>query len=136
MRLFFRSLLCFWFMFLLLSHGHAMDDVSKEAKKRLYVIYPDFITNLSSSEIPHYLRVRVSVLTVSEQAPAVIEYHEPLLKDRLLNIFNAVPRQKLMTSKGRKELQEDVQRMVSETLAKENHSKLVERVILTRWLIE
>lgn len=114
------------------------EEESKADKPEVHYVrmYPDFITNLASSSKPIFLQVRIELMTHGEDKKKLIEYNEPLLRDKLILLFNTKSVLDVKGSKARHVLQDQALKLVQSHLKTETGETLVEKVYFTKVIIE
>ncbi len=123
---------------LVLSPSASIWAAEEEVKPEIFYVrlYPDFITNLSSKYKATFLQVRIELMTHGEEKKKLIEHNEPLLRDKLILLFNA---QSIFAVKGkqaRQELQKKALALVQEHLKNETGQPLVEQIYFTKVIVE
>ncbi len=111
-------------------------EVDREKVKRTYPMYPDFVTNLMSGAEDNYISVRVNVLTPDEETPKIIEYYEPLLRDSIILILNSKTIFQLQNIQQRVQIVEEIERRIKSLLEKELGIDIVEKIGLSRLILE
>lgn len=112
-------------------------ESSDDAEVKYYRMYPDFVTNLASeNDTKHYLQVRIETMTVGEKNLKLIELHEPLLRDKLILLFNNIPLSSFKSAKEKKKIQRQALELMQKTLTAETGSPVIEKILFTQVVIE
>lgn len=112
-------------------------ESSNDAEVKYYRMYPDFVTNLASeNDAKHYLQVRIETMTVGEKNLKLIELHEPLLRDKLILLFNNIPLSSFKSAKEKKKIQRQALELMQKTLTAETGSPVIEKILFTQMIIE
>lgn len=76
---------------------------SAAPKPEYFRFYPDFVTNLKAlANKPSYIQIRVEVMIANVADKKIMEVHEPLLRDRLIMLFNSKTKTDLSQYSGKK----------------------------------
>lgn len=135
-----KKIIVFVFSCLLLTAAYAEDAAPEkevDIKDRYYRLYPDFVTNLKSDDKPHYVQVRVEILTAGPDSVKLVQYHEPLIRDRLLMMFHKKVVEDFKKLKRRKAMLKEAQVTMNKLLQKETgQDNVIQRILFTNVLTE
>ncbi|TCS42422.1 flagellar basal body-associated FliL family protein [Reinekea marinisedimentorum] len=117
----------------------AMSDpsLSAEQGEALYfAMDPAFIINYTNGGKSRFLQVELTLLTRDPEALAVIEQHNPLIRNNLLDVFSMQDISMLATAEGKQKLAEELAAAVQAILDVELGRPGVESVLYRSFIIQ
>jgi len=112
-------------------------ETANEQPTDYYRFTPDFITNLASGADQQYIKVRVEVKVEKPASLEDMKYHDPLLRDRLLRLFNESDGKSFKDPEKVKALREQAKTAINELLAKETgNAQVATEVLFTELVTE
>jgi len=119
---------------LLQSSALAEDEQAKPAA--YYTLYPNFITHLNSQAGKSFAEVRVELMVDDASQVEIIKYYEPLLRDKLIELFTQQSRETMRAFAQRKALQETALKELQKLMQHETGKPTIKRVLFTKVLVE
>ncbi|MCE2572387.1 flagellar basal body-associated protein FliL [Motilimonas eburnea] len=130
-----KGLLCL-FLLLFIS-APSLAEEEKAGGIAYYAFEPDIITNyIKPGKRIGYVRVAVEFQLASASDLAVIEHHDPLLRDAMIEIFGRQDEQKIKSLTGREEIRDACLQQVNKLLVQEAGIKGVSNVIFTKYMYQ
>lgn len=108
-----------FFIGIMLLGGSESFAKEEQEQPPVYRLYPDFVTNLYSQNRAKFLMIRVEVMAKNHQQVKMIEHHEPLLRNAVLDIFNNTSSTDFKNYNKREQLREQVITAMNKLLNKE-----------------
>ena len=121
---------------MLVSSSTIYAEEQSAGEVKYYPIIPEIVTNLHSNTKPVFLQIRVEFMTRGEAAYETLKYHDPYLRDMLIDIINQQNVDVLTTTAGRQQLRKLVLSKVQNLLEEETGEALVEKVLFTNVVVE
>lgn len=103
-----------------------------------YGFDPDIVTNYvaDNRRTLGYVRVSVELMLPSKDALKTIEYHEPIILDRIIGILSKQPEQKIKSLTGREEVRLQILEELQQLLKRETGQTMVQDVLFTKFLYQ
>ena len=97
---------------------------------------PDIITNyVSGSNEIGFISVSVELMLISEDNLAIIEQHEPLIRDKIISLLGQQSPQELRSMTGREAVRKRIQNEVNSLLKQESGVAAIENLLFTKYLL-
>lgn len=117
--------------------GFANEGGESKLSPDIYRFDPDLITNLVGNSGPQFVKIRIDIKLDKEDSQKVMQYHQALLRDRLLQLLNETDGKNFKEIDKVKELRENAKKALNELLAKETgDSNTVQDVFFTNVITE
>ena len=101
-----------------------------------YGFVPDVITNYigTSSKKMGYVRVTVELMLQDMSNLAVVEHHDPLLRDAIVEILSKEPEDKIKSLTAREEIRKKCVEAVKKLLKEETVNEIIRDILFTKYL--
>ena len=132
----------FGLLFLLLTPVLHAQEPAPAAPPATKVVYhgfdPDIVTNYvtDGQKSLGYVRVTMELMIKDEKLLEIVEHHEPLILDAIVNVFGKEMDTTIKSLQGREEVRMKILQKVNELLKKETGSELVQDVLFTKYLYQ
>ncbi len=107
--------------------------------KPVYIYFglePDIITNyISETNKLGFISVSIELMLADNKSLAVIEKHEPLIRDRIISLLGQQSPQHLRSLTGREEVRKEIQNEVNSLLKQETGAAVIENLLFTKYLL-
>jgi flagellar FliL protein len=102
-----------------------------------YLLEPDIITNyIKPGKRIGFVRVTVELMVKSKSNYAILDEHEPLVRDRIITIFGEQNEQSVKSLTERDMIRQRCVDEVNELLYAESEKKPVEDILFTKYLYQ
>lgn len=96
---------------------------------------PDIITNyVSNSKKIGYVRVTVELMLADVSYMDIVDHHQPLIRDALIDIISKESEATAKSLVGREEIRKKASKRVKSILKKETGQELIKDVLFTKYL--
>ncbi|SEA78232.1 flagellar basal body-associated protein FliL [Alkalimonas amylolytica] len=101
-----------------------------------YGFDPDIVTNYVTSgrRSLGYVRVSVELMVADRSYLADIEYHEPLILNTIIRVFNQQHEDKVKSLTGREEIRQTILQELQAVLKRETGKDMIHDVLFTRYI--
>lgn len=120
----------------------AEDPPPADAPAKPKIVYfgfdPDIVTNYVSagSNKLGYVRVTMELMIKDEKYLPLIEHHEPMILDAIVNVFGKEGETTVKSLTGREEVRLKILKRLNEILKKETGAELLQDVLFTKYLYQ
>lgn len=120
----------------------AEDPPPADAPAKPKIVYfgfdPDIVTNYvsSGSNKLGYVRVTMELMIKDEKYLPLIEHHEPMILDAIVNVFGKEGETTVKSLTGREEVRLKILNRLNEILKKETGAELLQDVLFTKYLYQ
>ncbi len=120
----------------------AEDPPPADAPAKPKIVYfgfdPDIVTNYVSagSNKLGYVRVTMELMIKDEKYLPLIEHHEPMILDAIVNAFGKEGETTVKSLTGREEVRLKILKRLNEILKKETGAELLQDVLFTKYLYQ
>lgn len=134
----FKKLLFCLFCFSLLAQPIAAEETTEEVNYYEYfLLEPDIITNyVKKGKRVGYIRVSVELMTKSKSSYALIDRHEPLIRDKIITILGEQSEADIKAISERENIRLRCLDEINALLATQSMSKPVEDILFTKYLYQ
>lgn len=102
-----------------------------------HALDPDIITNyLGDGKTLGYVRVTVELMAENAADLALLEQHDPLIRDAIIRLIGSKTGAQIKSLVSREELRKECEARVNELLVKETGKKAVRELIFTKYLYQ
>ncbi|QIA62193.1 flagellar basal body-associated protein FliL [Vibrio astriarenae] len=111
----------------------------QEAKPQLayFTLSPDLTTNFhTSGKKLGYIQVRIDVMVANQSDLPVIELHQPLIRDAVIEMLGRQSEDTIKSLAGREELRRSLVDQINDTLLPETGRKVVADLLFTKYLYQ
>jgi len=107
--------------------------------KPVYIYFglePDIITNyISETNKIGFISVSIEFMLADKKSLAVIEKHEPLIRDKIISLLGQQSPQHLRSLTGREEVRKMIQNEVNSLLKQESGEAVIENLLFTKYIL-
>ncbi|MFM4977448.1 flagellar basal body-associated FliL family protein [Aeromonas rivipollensis] len=121
------------------NEGAATDSASSAVQPGFtyHALDPDIITNyLGEGKTLGYVRVTVELMADNTADLALLEQHDPLIRDAIIRLIGSKTGAQIKSLVSREELRKECEAKVNELLVKETGKKAVRELIFTKYLYQ
>lgn len=102
-----------------------------------YALNPELITNYITDGLTMgYVRVKVEIMVDGSADLALVEKHDPLIRDTLNQILGSQTGERIRSLSGREEIRKECQAKLNRLLVQETGRKLVRELLFTNYLYQ
>lgn len=102
-----------------------------------YALDPEIITNyITDGSQMGYVRIKVEIMVDNNADLALVEKHDPLIRDALNRILGKQTAEQVRSLKGREEIRKECQAKLNQLLVEETGRKLIRELIFTNYLYQ
>ncbi|MGR5134486.1 MULTISPECIES: flagellar basal body-associated protein FliL [Vibrio] len=112
---------------------------TKEAGPQLayFTLEPDLTTNFyTKGKKLGYVQVRIDIMVMSQQDLAVIEHHQPLIRDAAIELLGKQTEDTIKSLSGREDLRKTLVATLNETLLPETGKTIIADLLFTKYLYQ
>lgn len=132
-----KGILTLIFLSLFSTMSWAEEGANKNPGYAYYPLEPDLITNyIKPGKRIGYVRVAVELQLENAKDLSILQHHDPLIRDAILEILGRQDEQKIKSLSGRAEIKQDCLDAVNKLLVQEEGNKAVADVIFTKYLYQ
>lgn len=98
---------------------------------------PELITNyITANGEMGYIRIKIELMVNTAGDLALVQKHEPLIRDTINDVLGKETVERIRSLKGREQIRQECQDKVNEQLLKETGKTLVRELIFTNYLYQ
>lgn len=101
-----------------------------------YNVQPEFVVNFQDKKRAQFLMIELAVATLDEEAIAIMDDHDPELRNALLMLFSEQDSDALITSSGKEALRIAAKLVIDEIVTRYHKPEVVNDVFITRLVIQ
>ena len=102
-----------------------------------YALDPEIITNyITDGSQMGYVRIKVEIMVDNNADLALVEKHDPLIRDALNRILGKQTAEQVRSLKGREEIRKECQAKLNQLLVEETGHKVIRELIFTNYLYQ
>ena len=112
---------------------------SEEAAPKLayFTLEPDLTTNFyTKGNKLGYVQVRMDIMVMSQQDLAVIEHHQPLIRDEVIELLGKQTEDTIKSLSGREDLRKTLVKELNESLLPETGKTIIADLLFTKYLYQ
>jgi len=114
----------------------AEDDEDVPPATRYVEVEPVFVTNYGGLDRLAYMKVQVTLRVLGAEGEAQVKRHMPYIKDTLLSLFAVQTNESISSAEGKEGLRKQSHQAVSEILAAEDETSLLEDLLFTSFVAQ
>jgi len=133
-----RALLCVFYLLFNSSFLMAEDEATEVVNDYQYFqLEPDIITNyVKPGKRIGFVRITIDLMASSAGDLALIETHEPLIRDKIIRIFGTLTEDVVKSTAARDDIRLRCLEEVNDMLKKETGEKPLEDLFFTKYLYQ
>ncbi|RJG50564.1 flagellar basal body-associated protein FliL [Motilimonas pumila] len=113
------------------------EEEGKTAGYAYYALEPDIITNyIKPGKRIGYVRMAVELQLENSSDLTILQHHDPLLRDAIIEILGQKSEQQIKSLSGRDEIRNECLEAINKLLVQEEGNKAVAEVIFTKYLYQ
>jgi len=118
------------------GEGEAAVDPNKPVIS-YFSLDPEIITNyITANNEMGYIRIKIEVMVNNAGDLALVQKHEPLIRDTINDVLGQETVERIRSLKGRDLIRQECQDKVNERLLKETGKTIVRELIFTNYLYQ
>jgi len=130
-----RALLCMFCLLFSSSFLMAEEEVANDYQ--YFQLEPDIITNYNKpGKRIGFVRITIDLMASSASDLALIETHEPLIRDKIIRIFGTLSEDVVKSTAEREDIRLRCLEEVNDMLKKETGEKPLEDLFFTKYLYQ
>lgn len=115
----------------------AMAEEEQEPKLAYFTLEPDLTTNFyTKGKKLGYIQVRIDVMVASDADLAVIELHQPLIRDAVIELLGQQSEDTITSLAGREDLRKTLVESLNATLLPETGKTIIADLLFTKYLYQ
>lgn len=119
---------------------YAAEDGDAEVSAPKYVYFdlsPDIVTNfVASSNRLGYLRMSASLMVSDAKDLAIVERHQPLIRDAIIEIVGRQSEAKVTSLAGREDIRQECLKQIHRLMIEECNRKVVINLLFTKYFYD
>jgi flagellar protein FliL len=133
-------LCCLFPVLTLASEGGGEGEAAVDPNKPMisyFSLDPEIITNyITANNEMGYIRIKIEVMVNNAGDLALVQKHEPLIRDTINDVLGQETVERIRSLKGRDLIRQECQDKVNERLLKETGKTIVRELIFTNYLYQ
>ncbi|MDF2155982.1 flagellar basal body-associated protein FliL [Vibrio sp. CAU 1672] len=102
-----------------------------------FTLEPDLTTNFyTKGKKLGYVQVRIDVMVMSQQDLAIVEHHQPLIRDAVIELLGKQTEDTIKSLAGREDLRKTLVEKLNEILLPETGKTVIADLLFTKYLYQ
>jgi flagellar FliL protein len=102
-----------------------------------FTLEPDLTTNFyTKGKKLGYVQVRIDIMVMSQQDLAIVEHHQPLIRDAIIELLGKQTEDTIKSLSGREDLRKTLVTSLNETLLPETGKTVIADLLFTKYLYQ
>ncbi|MFW8628839.1 flagellar basal body-associated protein FliL [Vibrio natriegens] len=102
-----------------------------------FTLEPDLTTNFyTKGKKLGYVQVRIDIMVMSQQDLTIIEHHQPLIRDAIIELLGNQTEDTIKSLSGREDLRKTLVTRLNETLLPETGKTVIADLLFTKYLYQ
>ncbi|RTZ13798.1 flagellar basal body-associated protein FliL [Vibrio aquaticus] len=115
----------------------ALAEDESAPKLAYFTLEPDLTTNFfTKGKKLGYIQVRIDIMVASEADLKVIEQHQPLIRDAVIELLGRQSEETITSLAGREDLRKTLVSQLNETLLPETGKTIIADLLFTKYLYQ
>jgi len=115
----------------------AMAEEEGAPKLAYFTLEPDLTTNFfTTGHKLRYIQVRIAIMVASEADLSVIELHQPLIRDAVIELLGKQSEETITSLAGREDLRKTLVEQLNATLLPETGKTIIADLLFTKYLYQ
>ncbi|BDR12116.1 flagellar basal body-associated protein FliL [Vibrio sp. STUT-A11] len=107
------------------------------AQLAYFTLEPDLTTNFyTKGKKLGYVQVRIDIMVMSQQDLTIIEHHQPLIRDAIIELLGKQTEDTIKSLSGREDLRKTLVTRLNETLLPETGKTVIADLLFTKYLYQ
>ncbi|MGY0617558.1 flagellar basal body-associated protein FliL [Vibrio sp. FJH11] len=108
-----------------------------EPQLAYFTLEPDLTTNFyTKGKKLGYVQARIDIMVMSQQDLAIVEHHQPLIRDAVIELLGRQTEDTIKSLSGREELRKTLVKTLNETLLPETGKTVISDLLFTKYLYQ
>ncbi|MCG9685081.1 flagellar basal body-associated protein FliL [Vibrio sp. Isolate23] len=115
----------------------SMAEESGEPKLAYFTLEPDLTTNFyTQGKKLGYIQVRIDIMVANESDLAIIELHQPLIRDAVIELLGKQSSDTITSLAGREDLRKNLVEQLNSILLPETGRTIIADLLFTKYLYQ
>ncbi len=107
------------------------------AQLAYFTLEPDLTTNFyTKGKKLGYVQVRIDIMVMSQQDLAIVEHHQPLIRDAIIELLGKQTEDTIKSLAGREDLRKTLVTKLNQTLLPETGRNVIADLLFTKYLYQ
>ncbi len=107
------------------------------AQLAYFTLEPDLTTNFyTKGKKLGYVQVRIDIMVMSQQDLAIVEHHQPLIRDAVIELLGKQTEDTIKSLSGREDLRKTLVTKLNQTLLPETGRNVISDLLFTKYLYQ
>lgn len=122
---------------LLISASSSAGNEEAAPQLAYFTLEPDLTTNFyTKGKKMGYVQVRIDIMVMSQQDLTIVEHHQPLIRDAVVELLGRQSEDTIKSLSGREELRKTLVQELNETLLPETGKTVIADLLFTKYLYQ
>lgn len=100
------------------------------------ILKPEFVLSFQTGTRQRFLQASIQVMTRDQAIVDAMALHEPMVRNKVIQVISSQEFESMRTTEGRLKLQEDLKKALSDIMAQEAGSEDIEAVLFTNFVMQ
>ncbi|CAM3138584.1 MULTISPECIES: flagellar basal body-associated protein FliL [Vibrio] len=115
----------------------SMAEESNEPKLAYFTLEPDLTTNFyTQGKKLGYIQVRIDIMVANDKDLAIIELHQPLIRDAVIELLGKQSSDTITSLAGREDLRKKLVEQLNSILLPETGRTIIADLLFTKYLYQ
>ena len=102
-----------------------------------FTLEPDLTTNFyTKGKKLGYVQVRIDIMVMSQQDLTIVEHHQPLIRDAVIELLGKQAEDTIKSLAGREDLRKTLVTKINQTLLPETGRNVISDLLFTKYLYQ
>ncbi len=107
------------------------------AQLAYFTLEPDLTTNFyTKGKKLGYVQVRIDIMVMSQQDLAIVEHHQPLIRDAVIELLGKQTEDTIKSLAGREDLRKTLVTKINQALLPETGRNVISDLLFTKYLYQ
>ncbi len=107
------------------------------AQLAYFTLEPDLTTNFyTKGKKLGYVQVRIDIMVMSQQDLTIVEHHQPLIRDTVIELLGKQTEDTIKSLAGREDLRKTLVMKINQTLLAETGKNVISDLLFTKYLYQ
>ncbi|AUI87266.1 flagellar basal body-associated protein FliL [Vibrio azureus] len=113
------------------------EDKPAESQLAYFTLEPDLTTNFhTNGKKLGYIKVRIDIMVMNPQDLAIVEHHQPLIRDAVIELLGKQSEDTIKSLSGREDLRKTLVHKINEILLPETGKTVIADLLFTKYLYQ
>jgi len=124
-------------LFILFTAPSSAETEDTGLKLAYFTLEPDLTTNFyTKGKKLGYVQVRIDIMVMSQEDLSVVEHHQPLIRDAVIELLGKQTEDTIKSLSGREDLRKTLVTTLNETLLPETGKTIIADLLFTKYLYQ